>query len=432
MTPIRFIHAADLHLDAAFRGIRQDVPPDLARRLHEATFTAAARLFDLCEAERPDFLLLAGDISNQEDQSLRAQLMIHERCRRLDELGVAVLLVHGNHEPCPAQLKSLRWPANVTIFGEDPQTRLLTRNGTPIAIIHGASHASAKETRNLAARFRRTDDPCLQIGLLHTTLGASDGENRYAPCSLDDLSASGLHYWALGHVHDRREICQRPLAVYPGSTQGLHINEQGEKGCLLVTAEPDGTDFRFTLSFKPLGPVVWRILEIPLDAANADLPGGDAACLAELETRLRLAVDAASADMWPRCEALILRLVLTGRTPFNSLLRKPEARAELMERLHESLVTGPIVFIKDMEVRTLPLLDRERLTAREDLLGEILRIGDEVRADPQRLRDESVEALKDLFAHARAKKALTPLDDESLRQLLDDAESLCAELLEND
>ena len=447
MTPVRFIHAADLHLDAAFAGLCREAPAELVRRLHEATFTAAARLFDLCEAERPDFLLLAGDISNQEDQSLRAQLMLHERCRRLETLGVRVFLVHGNHDPYPARLKTLRWPDNVTLFGEEPESRLVTRDGAPLAVIHGVSHASAKETRNLAARFQRTEDPCLQIGLLHTTLGAEDGETRYAPCSLDDLTASGLHYWALGHVHEQREICRRPLAVYPGSTQGLHINEQGEKGCLLVTAEPDGGDFRFTCAFKPLGPVIWKILDLPLDVPattmshSSDQPDAstspapvpaDEACLADLEIRLRAALDEAVAGLWPRCEALILRLVLTGRTPFNALLRKPGPRAELLERLREAQVTGPLVFVKDLEVRTLPLLDRARLTTREDLLGEILRGGDELRATPELLRAEAAEALKDLFAHPRAKRALAAVDDDTLRQILDDAESLCAELLEND
>lgn len=40
--------------------------------------------------------------------------------------------------------------------------------------------------------------------------------------------------------------------------------------------------------------------------------------------------------------------------------------------------------------------------------------------------------LAPLFAHARAGKALEPLTDEELARLLDDAESLCLDLLEND
>ena len=58
MPPIRFIHAADLHLDAAFSGLSRDIPADFAERLRTATFTAFRRLLDLCERESPDFLLV--------------------------------------------------------------------------------------------------------------------------------------------------------------------------------------------------------------------------------------------------------------------------------------------------------------------------------------------------------------------------------------
>lgn len=127
----------------------------------------------------------------------------------------------------------------MTVFGELPDAVPVFRKGegTPLAIIHGASHASGRETRNLAALFRRTEAYGLHVGLLHATPGDADGVARYAPFSQEDLKASGMDYWALGHIHDRREVCREPLAAYPGCTQGLHINEPGEKGCLLVTAE---------------------------------------------------------------------------------------------------------------------------------------------------------------------------------------------------
>ena len=50
-----------------------------------------------------------------------------------------------------------------------------------LAIIHGASHASGRETRNLAALFRRTEACGLHVGLLHATPGDADGVARYAP-----------------------------------------------------------------------------------------------------------------------------------------------------------------------------------------------------------------------------------------------------------
>lgn len=41
-------------------------------------------------------------------------------------------------------------------------------------------------------------------------------------------------------------------------------------------------------------------------------------------------------------------------------------------------------------------------------------------------------ALTPLFDHPRARKVLAPLSDVEIARLLDDAESLCADLLENE
>ena len=425
MPPIRFIHAADLHLDAAFSGLSRDIPADFAERLRTATFTAFRRLLDLCERESPDFLLLAGDVYNQEDASVSAQLALRDGFRRLESLSIPVFLVHGNHDPLASRLRSVRWPGNVTVFGELPDAVPVFRKGegTPLAIIHGASHASGRETRNLAALFRRTEACGLHVGLLHATPGDADGVARYAPFSQGDLKASGMDYWALGHIHDRREVCREPLAAYPGCTQGLHINEPGEKGCLLVTAEarPDG-GYAVRTSFRPLGPAVWKTLEMDL---------GGVASLDELENRLRTGLDRAAAEVWSGCEMLLVRLRLQGRTELDGLLRKGTTCAELADRLREDGSGVPRIWIKDIDVATRPCVERGALLEREDLLGEVFRLSEAARTASglQALREGP---LAPLFAHARAGKALEPLTDEELARLLDDAESLCLDLLEND
>ncbi len=122
MPPVRFIHAADLHLDTAFPGLARQVSPDLARRLREATFVALERLVTLCEEEKPDFLILAGDTYNQEDLSLKAQLALRDACARLGNKGIRVFLAHGNHDPLSSRLKTLDWPDNVTVFGPEVES----------------------------------------------------------------------------------------------------------------------------------------------------------------------------------------------------------------------------------------------------------------------------------------------------------------------
>ena len=69
---LRFVHAADLHLDSPFLGLAGSAPESVARTLRDATFAAYDAIIDLCIRERVDALLVAGDIYDGADRSLRA------------------------------------------------------------------------------------------------------------------------------------------------------------------------------------------------------------------------------------------------------------------------------------------------------------------------------------------------------------------------
>ena len=81
MKSFSFIHTADLHLDSPFSGLRQ-VDGEIATLLKDATFRAFDNLVDLALKNEVDFLLVAGDVYDAADRSLRAQLKV---CRRFEE-----------------------------------------------------------------------------------------------------------------------------------------------------------------------------------------------------------------------------------------------------------------------------------------------------------------------------------------------------------
>lgn len=101
--------------------------------------------------------MLAGDIYNQENYSVKAQLRLRDGCERLNRLGIRVFLAHGNHDPLDSRLNAVEWPDNVTVFGPEPERHLLEKDGRPLAVVHGISHAKAREGRNpgplLPARY---------------------------------------------------------------------------------------------------------------------------------------------------------------------------------------------------------------------------------------------------------------------------------------
>ena len=112
-----FVHVADLHLDSPFKGITAKNPA-IADPLRSATFRAFDALIDLCIEREVQFLVVAGDIYDGEDRSLRAQLRFHDGLVRLAEKNIADLC--GPRQPRP-----LRQPVFLTLVsGHGPHIRL--------------------------------------------------------------------------------------------------------------------------------------------------------------------------------------------------------------------------------------------------------------------------------------------------------------------
>ncbi|HRJ62279.1 MAG TPA: DNA repair exonuclease, partial [Azospirillaceae bacterium] len=230
---MRFIHAADIHLDSPLAAVA-DRGGDLADALVGATRRALTTMVDLAIDRRVDFVLLAGDLWDGDWKDAHAGLFFMRQTARLQAAGVPVLAVVGNHDAA-AGLAGLPWPDNVRFFSaRKPQTELLLDGRVAV---HGQSFAKAAVTDNLARNYPARVAGAFNIGLLHTALEGAADHAPYAPCSVADLRGKGYDYWALGHVHAARVVDRDPWIVYPGNLQGRHIRETGPKGCMLVEAE---------------------------------------------------------------------------------------------------------------------------------------------------------------------------------------------------
>jgi len=81
---------------------------------------------------------------------------------------------------------------------------------------------------------------------------------------LADLEHTGLDYWALGHIHDRRVLRQaHPTVVYPGNLQARHPNEPGPKGFYFVEVAPGEAP---VLTFQPADS--WRFERVEVDLGD--------------------------------------------------------------------------------------------------------------------------------------------------------------------
>jgi exonuclease SbcD len=86
MDPLRFIHAADLHLDSPFRG-SVSASAALKERLQSATLGALRRVVDHTITSKADFLIIAGDIYDSKDRNLRALVSFRNEMERLSSVA---------------------------------------------------------------------------------------------------------------------------------------------------------------------------------------------------------------------------------------------------------------------------------------------------------------------------------------------------------
>ena len=233
----RFVHSADIHLDSPLRSLALR-DPALADLVGNATREAFTGMVRMCLDERVDALLLAGDLYDGEQTSMKTARFLAGQIRLLDEAGIRVFIIRGNHDALSKITREFSYPDSVKVFRGHAEA--VTLGGAQPIVIHGLSFAQPSAPESLLPKYRPPVAGAVNIGLMHTSLDGSPGHDVYAPCRLADLQRSGFRYWALGHIH-RRAVHEGACAVVmPGMPQGRDINEAGAKSASLVTVHDDG------------------------------------------------------------------------------------------------------------------------------------------------------------------------------------------------
>ena len=108
------------HLDSPFVGL-STLPATVYEKVKNATFASFTKIIDLAIEEKVDFIIIAGDIYDGEDRSIRAQLYFKREMERLDKAGVPAYLVHGNHYYLGGSWTKISLPKNVHVFPANVQ-----------------------------------------------------------------------------------------------------------------------------------------------------------------------------------------------------------------------------------------------------------------------------------------------------------------------
>jgi len=344
--PLRFIHAADFHLEQPPSGIAA-VPDHLRESFLESPWLAAERVFEAVLSEEAEFLVLSGDLLHPLRTGPRGPLFLAEQFERLAQRAIPVYWAAGRVDPPELWPSVVPLSDNVHVFPAGrPEAINYLRNGVPAARLVGAGRLRGHKMR--ASEFEPDPAGLFTIAVVH---GSATSES---------LRARDIDYWALGGNHTRTTLFTSPhTAHYPGTSQGRQPEHCGAHGCTLVQVD-ESRKLRTTL--------------IPCDALRwqAEHVASEPSLTREgLETRLRDRVERLRESM-PESD-LLLSWTIAGSGSLATHLRRGRLALELLEMLRNQFgAMSPAAWSVAMEIEPAVTAPAEWLE-QDTICGAFLR-----------------------------------------------------------
>ena len=398
----RFLHTADLHLDSPLKSLALK-DADLAGLIGNASRRVFETIVQTCLDERLDALVIAGDLFDRELRSVKTPAFLTRQLRLLNEAGVQVFMIRGNHDAeASAITNQLDLPPGVHVFTGRGGTVTLEEKAVAV---HGVSFAQRHAPNSLLPKYKPPVQGMANIGLMHTSIGGTEGHDVYAPVSVADLVAHGFDYWALGHIHKRQVHHEHPFIVMPGIPQGRSVREAGPKSVTLGTIDEGGI----------------RIEERHTGIAEFSAVTVNVAGATEIED-VRAAIRQSIQDSaeTTRSEHAVLRLSLRGETALAWRIRR-DTETRLEEAREEAAAYGN-VWIESLGAHAAP--PSGTITGDDPVVELQTLMQSQVISDPSFVRDAAAEmdklikklppGLRDQFGRDEAER------DAMLRAVLGD------------
>ncbi len=410
MTSFRFIHTADLHLDTPFTGLKK-LPDSIFEQIKQSTFQSFDQIVELCIRYKVDFLVIAGDIFDLEDRSLRAQIFLRSRLEKLSDHGIHTYMIHGNHDPNDQVKAWMNWPEKVHIFSDQQvESVIFSKDNQELALIMGQSYPTKEFKERIVQYYQRDKEKNLfHIGILHTNVDGNKDHDSYAPSSFKELVNQEMDYWALGHIHKSTILSsQKPYIVYPGNHQGRNKKEKGTKGCYIVEVKQNQVE---KMDWVETSQIIWEEIEVDISQI-AHMP----TLIEKIEEKIEMAI-----EYWKK--PLILQIHLQGETELHFELTQEIKQEELREWLNGRFEKElHWVYIDQLYVETIAFgLEKwiEKGTFLGDYINEL-----EIFLQETEILDLKKEVFEELFKN-RAIKTHLPNEFVDLpEQLAKDTKNL--------
>jgi len=224
---MRFIHTADWHI-----GLRARKLGTKGERIREERFAAGKRVIDLARAEKVDFILLAGDLF---DDNAIDRNQIQKTADILRSAPCPVYVIPGNHDPF-APGSAWSHPS----FKNAGNVHLLTENvpvPVPGGVLYPCPLREKKSSSDPTAWISAVSGKTVSIGIAHGSVEGCPIEEWDHPIPRDAASSRGLDYLALGHWHSMglfKDECGAVRMAYPGTPETTKFGEENAGNALLV------------------------------------------------------------------------------------------------------------------------------------------------------------------------------------------------------
>ncbi len=419
---MKFMHLADLHLDSPFIGISKHLS-HLHHNFVNAPYLAFKRAVDYAIEAQLDFIVIAGDVYDAAHQTIYAQSYLVREFERLNEAGIPVVMIHGNHDYLNPSKYQVHYPENVHEFTEQEVTHydLTLQNGESVRF-YGFSYNEQWITEDMVAEYpqnpRETD---WTIGLLHGDVKRGEN-NHYAPFEVQDMADKNYDYWALGHIHQVLELHEAPTILYSGTPQGRHHNEMGDRGGYVIELKEQG---QIEKEFISLAEIVWQDVDVFCHAEDqaSDIVKSVEEAMANFQT-----------EQQATQQSYILTVTLRDSDLLSPQLQEQIEKNELMQALEVRFTDHLFVAIR----KVIMASDIEGIRFDYDpaLNESFQRITEQMHED-----EHYQQVMGDVFNHAVMRRWLPEMKDdpaikeeviETAKQSLNQQFSLAFEVIEDE
>jgi exonuclease SbcD len=301
---MRIIHFADLHLGMeTYGGV--DPATGLSTRLIDV-LKALDEVVEYALGNDIDLVLFCGDAYKNRDPSQTHQREFAKRLRQLSESEIPVFLLVGNHDLPNAigranavEIFDTLSVSHIYVGNRLDTYRIATKRGNVQVValpwLRRSVFLSREEVKNLSIEqvnehlqemmTRRLLDVISDLDPgLPTLLAAHVSVSTAKPGSersmivgrdpvllLGNIAQPAFDYVALGHVHRRQALFQKPPVIYSGSLERLDFGDEGEdKGFYVVDIGLRGEEKHVTYEFRKVNARRFVTLKVDIGAEDTE------------------------------------------------------------------------------------------------------------------------------------------------------------------